>query len=175
MAIIGEDAFHINILDDSSKNLQAIELLNGLNISERVLIRNKYPVQDLLSLMLNCEVEVLPIYQSEQNGVIMRWVQLISGTQVLCYANSVIPFSPDIINDIPTPINPRGFITGIREQKFGIGQLIDAIELKTKRSLKSIYVNEDFISRIYEITSATDGIELNLTINETFPRSIFKL
>lgn len=141
---------------------------------QKMLLANEGPVQSLLGILFNIDVEVEVLEQIEYYGQICRWVRLhgMFGDQniTLCTANSIIPVRS----------NTPGIIVGIREKQWGIGKLVECTGIHTKRQIIHVYVDENIFARSYVIESIGDkprGIEpdprINIMITETFPRSLY--
>jgi len=165
-----------------------LEMLpKNLTNIERLILTNEGTVQTMLSILFGVPISVEIIDQMDigswegtrgsfasiKNSIV-RWSKLVAdcscrtnlGCKVpVCHAQSVI-----------TSDNP-GFITGIREKHMGIGQLISAKEIATRRKIKGIYVDDETFSRIYEIEDVctTPGsFHIKCIITETFQRKLFR-
>ncbi len=140
----------------------------SLSPVERLILANEGTVQTLLSVLFKIPIEVVVLNQIEK-GVIIRWSKLVADyspdcKMTVCLAQSAI--SSD---------NP-GFLTGIREMKMGIGQLISAKSLITRRTIKGFYSDENVFSRIYQIEDVgMTPLEshINCLITEVFPKEPF--
>lgn len=141
-------------------------LPKGLSPLERLILCNYGTVQTLLSVVYCLPVKIKVLSQYEFNEIIVRWTRLYiepSGdpgqpepSTTVCLAESIIP-----IND-----NTVGFITAIREQIMGIGQIIKATSLKTERCIQGMFADELTIARNYSIRG-----DVNVLITESFPRN----
>lgn len=150
------------------------ELLNKIpsdtSSVERVVLANPGTVQTLLSVLFKVPIKVIVLSQTEFEGVIIRWTKLVATYSpdieaTVCLAQSVI--SSD---------NP-GFITGIREKKMGIGQLISAKGLATRRRIVNFYSDESVFSRVYAIEDVgmtEKGNFIRIIITELFPKKAFE-
>lgn len=150
----------------TEKNIE--EILNKIprNITplERVILTSDGTVQTLMSMIFDIPVKVEVVSQMEYFGVIVRWVRLVAHYAdnieiVVCLAESVISVSK----------NESGFMNGIREKNFGIGQLISSLGFRTTRKLLGISSDENNVARTYCITG-----DCNVLITEVFPRDALK-
>lgn len=141
---------------------------------ERLILCNEGTVQTLLSVLFKVPIRVQIISQVEHNTYIIRWSKLIAhyspeNQVTVCLAESII--------DKENAFN--GFLTGIREKNFGIGQLISSIEVETKRDILGFYSDSNIISRTYTINSVPYLREnsydktIFVTITEVFPKEAF--
>lgn len=145
--------------------------LNGL---ERAVVCNDGTVQTMLSAIFYAPVKVNVVSQFEGISSIKRDVELIAihsneHKKTVCRASSIIRKKG----------SPLGFLTGIREGKMGIGQLISSIGLNTKRDIISMDSNDTHFTRCYKIreilTAGESGDGLSITIIETFPRELYAI
>lgn len=136
------------------------------NSIERALLLNEGPVQELLSNIFVTPVYVEVLSQVELNASIIRWTKIMAEDKTVCLATSVIP-----IKD-----NPNGFINGIREQTFGIGQLLDSTNIITYREILGIYVDDNVFSRSYKVRNSlcNDSVRVCMIITELFPKECYK-
>jgi len=167
----------------TEKNIQQlIDILPAhINPLERVILCHDGTVQTLLSVLFGVPVKVEVLSQQELPDIgILRWTKLVavypptsaklpdlhgspSETDMIfpwndvtaCLAESIIPFKN----------NPEGFLTAIREQSMGIGQIIKSTGLKQQRHVFGLYADENVIARNYRISG-----DVELIITETFPR-----
>ena len=156
---------------ESIKNMLK-KIPDELSPVERLILANESTVQTLLSVLFKVpvEVEILKQMDTQSNpSVVLRWSKLIANYSpdckiTVCLAQSVI-----------TSDNP-GFMNGIREKKMGIGQLIAAKELMTRRRILGFYSDENVFSRIYQIEDVRmteSGGHINCLITEVFPKEAF--
>lgn len=149
-------------------NIQQLidKLPKEINPLERVILCHDGTVQTLLSVLFGVPVRVEVLSQQTLDGIgILRWTKLVAvycgdpsipGQEVTaCLAESVIPFKN----------NPEGFLTAIREQNMGIGQILKATGLKQERHVFGLYADENVIARNYHISG-----DVEIIITETFPR-----
>ena len=141
------------------------KLPENLIVIEKLILCNEGTNQTLLSVLFGIPIRVEVISQVEFHGVIIRWVRLVAeyapdNKVTVCLAESAIY----------TELN--GFKNGIREKHFGIGQLISALKLDTKRELLGLYSDENVFSRTYRLS--TENGSLNAIITEVFPKQPFK-
>lgn len=143
-----------------------------LNSLERLILCSQSTVQTMLSVLFMVPIKVEVVSQKEIGSVLVRWARLVAeyapdNIQTVCLAESII----DMENC------PEGFINGIKEKHFGIGQLISALKIRTTRSLLGFYSDDTVFSRTYEIcadkTSAWDK-PLSIIITEVFPKERYK-
>ena len=154
--------------EPTQDNIQQLidKLPASLSPVERMLLCHDGTVQTALSILFRVpvKIEVLSQYSLPEDQVIVRWVRQVAeyspGDQTtVCLAESVIPIKK----------NPPGFITGITEKFFGIGQLIKSLNLTTHREIQGVYGDSDTIARNYLITG-----DCFLLITETFSRHVLK-
>lgn len=159
------------ISTESIKNMLK-KIPDNLSPVERLILANESTVQTLLSVLFKVpvEVEILDQIDTQSNpSVIIRWSKLVASYSpeckiTVCLAQSVI-----------TSDNP-GFMNGIREKMMGIGQLIAAKELVTRRRIRGFYTDENVFSRIYEIEDVSmteSGSHISCLITEVFPKEAF--
>lgn len=143
-----------------------------LSSLERVILCNTGTVQTMLSVLFMVPIKVEVISQKEIGSVLVRWARLVAeyapdNIQTVCLAESII----DMENC------PEGFNNGVCEKKFGIGQLISALKIRTTRNLLGFYSDDSVFSRTYEIisdkTTAWDK-SLSIIITEVFPKERYK-
>jgi len=157
----------------TEKNIQQLidKLPKDINPLERVILCHDGTVQTLLSVLFGVPVKVEVLSQQELPDIgILRWTKLVAvypltdmifpGNEVTaCLAESIIPFKN----------NPEGFLTAIREQSMGIGQILKATGLKQERHVFGLYADENVIARNYHISG-----DVEMIITETFPREAIK-
>ena len=127
---------------------------------EQVILGHFGTVQTLLSLIFGKPVNVKLTGQREENGNIMRQVQLRCGEEVICWANTVISKElnrKDVLRDI---------ITG----SLGLGQIVFLRQIPTRRNLIEVGRDEGAFWRTYVI----EGTRLHLKIHEYFHREPFE-
>lgn len=162
------------VTEENIKKLLA-KIPDSTSSVERLILCNEGTVQTLLSVLFKVPIRVEIISQVEHDHYMIRWTKLIayhsvSNQQVVCLAQSVI--------DKENAFN--GFLTGIREKKLGIGQLISAIEVETKRDILGFYSDSNIMSRTYTINTIPFIREIEedksifVTITEVFPKEAFK-
>jgi hypothetical protein len=160
--------------EPTAENLQKLidKIPYQLNSLERLIMCNEGTVQTLLSVLFMVPIKVEVISQKEIGSVIVRWARLVAeyapnNIQTVCLAESIID----------TNSGYEGFINGIEEKHFGIGQLISALKIRTIRSLLGFYSDDIVFSRTYEIcadkTCAWDK-SLSIIITEVFPKERYK-
>lgn len=158
----------MNIVEEpTEENLK--QLINSipskLSPVERVLLCNYGTNQTLLSVLFEIPIKVKILSQHSFGGdTIIRWAQLAAeyspdNVVTVCLAESVIPRQK----------NPPGFMTAIREQKMGIGQVIQACQLKSERSILGFFANDNIIARNYTLTG-----DIEVLITEIFPRDAIR-
>ena len=136
---------------------------------ERVLAGHTGTVQLLLSLLFNEPVDVVLIGQTEieSRREIHREVslKLLDSKIEACRAVSII----DLNRNAPL------VVAQIREGQLGLGQIAVKYNVPTARTINSIEVTRDKISREYTLESVGLGQEqqLHFTIMEMFPREVF--
>lgn len=146
-----------------------LKLPKGLTTIERVIISNEHTVQTLLSVILNRPVLVDILAQIENDEYIIRWVRLnanVKGNETVCLAESVIRKNSRY----------TGFINGIREKNRGIGQLLAAACIKTRRDILNYYSDDSIFSRTYKIKDISSDVskELDIVITEIFYKHVFE-
>lgn len=142
----------------------------GLGPIERVLAGHTGTVQLLLSLLFNEPVDVVLIGQREieSRHEIQREVSLKlrhRETEV-CRA----------ISSIDLERNSQVVLQYIREGRLGLGQIAVTCNVPIKRTINTIDVTEDQISREYTMEGLEPGrlfIHLHFEITEMFPREMF--
>jgi hypothetical protein len=139
-----------NQLADDLKHL-------GFSPVEKLILSNQGTVQKFLGLLFETDVHVEVVSQHELFKIIFRWVRLhceINGIDTtLCLASSMIPIER----------NTPGMITGIKEQNWGIGQIIDSTGINTRRIIYGIFADETQFARNYlirDIEKTRTGSEL---------------
>ncbi len=155
--------FPEEVTQDNIKKLLD-KLPNNLTPVERMLLCHDGTNQTLLSILFQVpvKVEILSQYELVPYCVIVRWVKLIAeysdiNQATVCLAESVFPMKAN---------NP-GFLTAIREQKLGIGQILSATHIIYERRIFGLYADENVVARNYEIV----GEGVSVVITETFPRN----
>lgn len=173
----------------TEENIQQLidKLPKDINPLERVILCHDGTVQTLLSVLFGVPVRVEVLSQQTLDGIgILRWTKLVavypdrelrmndihgapseppvtvgipSIEITACLAESVIPFKN----------NPEGFLTAIREQVMGIGQILKATGLKQERQVFGLYADENVIARNYRISG-----DVEMIITETFPREAIR-
>ena len=140
--------------------------VDGLDLLQRVLIAHDGTVQKLLAVMCKSDVHVFVEDQQETNGVINRCIHLYvthnGKRRVLCTADSVIPVTK----------NENGFINGIRNMTWGIGQLLESIPLQSKRIIVKSWFNKSGFVRQYKLVGI--NWKLDVTITESFMDDVIK-
>lgn len=140
---------------------------------EKVILANTGTVQTLLSVVFGVPIRVEVIAQTESDSYIVRWVRLVAdygGGELItvALAESIIDKNTDL----------NGFLNGIREKNFGIGQLLSACCIRTERTLLGFYCDKNVFTRTYNIsTYGSDvkvGRQLNITITEVFQKDAFR-
>lgn len=143
---------------------------NKTTVIDRILIANQGTVQTLLSVILNDPVDVKVLSQIETDGFIYRWSELSSRGKTVCFANSIIKVKSDNFEIVP------GILNGIRDKKFGIGQLLSSFnrnDISTHRELVNAGITDFFIWRIYNIKGIhIDKYGIDITITELFLKNI---
>ena len=141
------------------------EIPVGLSQIERILLTNENTVQTLLSVIFNTPIDVIILHQVEvDRNTFIRWSKLVAANKTVCIAQSYIT------------TDNEGFATGIKEQNIGIGQLIAAKCLITRRTIKKMYSDTMVFSRIYQIEDVgmtPNGSHINCLITEVFPKLVF--
>lgn len=159
--------------EPTETNIQQLidKLPKDINPLERVILCHDGTVQTLLSVLFGVPVKVEVLSQQTLPDIgILRWTKLVAvypltdmifpGYEITaCLAESVIPFKN----------NPEGFLTAIREQNLGIGQILKATGLKQERHVFGLYADENVIARNYRISG-----DVEMIITETFPRDAIK-
>ena len=151
--------------EPTQDNIQ--QLLNSLppNLTpvERVLLCHDGTSQTLLSILFQVPVKVKVLSQHEliPYQVIIRWIKLVAeyseeNKVTVCLAESVIPMKA----------NYAGFLTAIKEQQKGIGQILSATCTSYERRIFGLYADENILSRYYQII----GEGVDIVITETFSR-----
>lgn len=142
---------------------------------ERLILYNEGTVQTLLSVLFKVPIRVEIMSQIEHDHYIIRWTKLIAYHSL---ANQVVVCVAESVIDKEKAYN--GFLTGIREKKSGIGQLISSIEVETKRDILGFYSDSSIMSRTYTINSipyireSEEDKTIFVTITEVFPKEVFK-
>lgn len=142
----------------------------NLSPLERLILSNEGTVQTFLSVLFKVPIKVVVLSQNDFDGVIIRWSKLVA-----CYApdNEVTVCLAESV--ISTDIN--GFKNGIREKHFGIGQLISALGIITRRRLAGFYSDDTVFSRNYlieDIGMTPPGNNIRIMITEVFPKEVFR-
>lgn len=156
--------------EPTQENLK--QLLEGLPKDltplERVILCNEGTVQTILSVLLNVPVKVDILSQQIVEGdTVIRWSRLVADG-VLGMSGSAVCLAESII---PKRMNTEGFMTAVKEQKMGIGQILKAQGVIQKRQVIGIYADKNVISRNYILT----GDNLYVMITEVFPRNALLL
>lgn len=162
------------VTEDNIKKLIGMIPDNTSSV-ERIILFNEGTVQTLLSVLFKVPIRVQVCSQIEQDKYIVRWSKLVAYRSpedqvTVCLAQSIID-KENIYH---------GFLTGIREQKLGIGQLIASIEVETKRDVFTCYSDSNLLSRSYTIQSipyireSDKDKSIFVTITEIFPKEVFK-
>lgn len=161
--------------EPTEKNIETLidKIPHQLSSLERIIICNESTVQTLLSVLFLVPIKVEIISQKELDSVIVRWSKLVAeyspdNIQTVCLAESIIDKEHDY----------HGFIDGIREKHFGIGQLISSLKIRTSRNFMGFYCDDIVFSRTYEIVEdkidAEDNEPLSVIITEVFPKERYK-
>jgi len=140
------------------------------NALERAILCNTGTVQTLLSAIFRVPVEVEVIAQLEMNKNIYRWVKLVADFGEINKVTAALAMSI-----IPIELNDKDFLEGIRKKKFGIGQLLVQLKIRTQREILGFYIDEHIFSRVYRIFSNQDSTKkIDILITEVFPRVAFQ-
>ncbi len=132
-----------------------------LSVGERILLSTKGTVQTLLSIIHDTPVHVDVISQLNYDTVLVRWVKLYTDDpdmSTVALAESVIPYEK----------NRPDFIGKMSDRELGIGQVLTALGVQTKRNILGIHVDSHTIARSYKIF----GDQIDILITETFPRRL---
>ncbi len=146
----------------------ALERLKPYSLSsiERVLTGHAGTVQWLLSLLFDEPVDVVLIRQHELDGQIHREVSLkLRYREIeMCRAVSVIDL------DLNAPL----VLHHIREGRLGLGQIAVMYNVPIKRTINTIEVNQELITRQYTMEGDDPGHQiLHYVITESFPRMLY--
>ena len=133
---------------------------NAFQRGEQVILGHFGTVQTLLSLIFGKPVNVKLTGQREENGTIMRQVQLCCGDEVTCWANTVIP----------KELNRKDVLKDIIAGSLGLGQIVFLRQIPNRRNLIEVGRDEVAFWRTYVI----EGPRLHLKIHEYFPREPFE-
>jgi len=136
----------------------------GLSPVERVLLCNYGTNQTLLSVLFEIPIRVTILSQHSFGDTIIRWAQLVAeyspnNVVTVCLAESVIPKQK----------NPRGLLAALGEGKMGIGQILQACQLKTRREILGFFADDNIIARTYTLTG-----DVEILITEIFPREAIR-
>ncbi|MDO9556064.1 MAG: hypothetical protein Q7J82_00565 [Coriobacteriia bacterium] len=137
---------------------------------EKVILCNDGTVQTLLSVLFGVPIKVEVLHQEDLGLYILRQSQLIAeyapdNIIQVCWAESMISKSG----------NPEGFITGIMERGMGIGQLITALGINTRRELKAMSCGRELFTRSYKIYNVGEKQpNIDIMITEIFSRGVYK-
>lgn len=136
----------------------------GLSPVERVLLCNYGTNQTLLSVLFEIPIRVTILSQHSFGDTIIRWAQLVAeyspnNVVTVCLAESVIPKQK----------NPRGLLAALGEGKMGIGQVIQACQLKARREILGFFADDNIIARTYTLTG-----DVEILITEIFPREAIR-
>ena len=132
---------------------------DGLSPLERVIIAHDGTVHTLLSLLTNAPVYLNVLSQTEEHGMISRNINFTVHGTVIMEAWTTI-----LVND-----NPNNFIEAIRRQKAGIGQIINFMDLNSRREMMSMNVTDTTLHRKYHITG-----DCTMMIRKAFDREFLK-
>ena len=139
----------------------------GLNPIERVLAGHTGTVQLLLSLLFDEPVDVVLIGQGDyRSSEIQREVSLkLRHREVeVCRAVSII----DLDRNDPFVLHH------IREGQLGLGQIAVKYNVPIKRTINTIEVTKEQVSREYTMEGFDPGHQfLHFVITEMFPRDAF--
>lgn len=160
----------MNIPEEPTQdNIQQLldSLPPNLTPVERVLLCQDGTNQTLLSILFQTPVKVHVLSQIEliPYQVIIRWIKLVAeysdeNKVTVCLAETVIPMKA----------NSPGFLTAIKEQNMGIGQILKATCTDYERRIFGLYADENIVARNYQITG--EGVDVMIT--ETFSREALK-
>ena len=137
-----------------------LETLKDFDRGEQVILGQFGTLQTLLSLVFGQSITVKLVNQHEEEGAIVRQVQLMAGDNLLCCA----------ISRIPKSRNRDSVIHDISSGQLGLGQIIARHQLSTWYSLTGVGRDRCAFWRAYTI----DGPEIHIQINETFRREPFE-
>lgn len=156
-------------LNDENIKILIDKIPNESSSIEKLILANESTVTTLLSVLFGVPIKVEVISQIEHENYIIRWTKLIADYSpdvkfTVCLAESII----DKDNHYD------GFINGIREKRWGIGQLIASIGLATERTLLGFYSDQNTFSRTYSIESLGSAKPLKMTITEVFPKEAYE-
>ena len=155
--------------EPTQDNIQQLldRLPPNLTPVERVLLCHNGTNQTLLSILFQTLVKIQVLSQLEliPYQVIIRWIKLVAeyseeNKVTVCLAESVIPMKT----------NSPGFLTAIKEQNMGIGQILSSTYTNYERRIFGLYADENIVARNYQIT----GKGVDLVITETFSREALK-
>ena len=175
--------------EPTQDNIQ--QLLNSLppNLTpvERVLLCQDGTNQTLLSILFRTPVKVQVLSQHEliPYQVIIRWIKLVAvypERSVKLPDQHGAPSETDMVfppyevtvclaeSVIPMKANSLGFLTAIKEEQKGIGQILSATCTNYERRIFGLYADENIVARNYQII----GEGVDVVITETFPREALK-
>lgn len=128
--------------------------------TERVILAHDGTVTTLLSTILNELVEVRIVAQAEWNDLILRNVQLITGSGVVADATSIIPVKKNLSEIVEL----------VRERKLGLGQILAKCGSRPKRKIVHIAKDEKKFWRAYNLVG--DGVDI--LVMEEFPTQVYE-
>lgn len=132
---------------------------DGFTRGEQVILANFGTNQTILSIIFGAPANIRLTNQHEQNGEIIRMVEIRANETVVCYATS----------HIPRARNRGDVILDIVAGKLGLGQIVVTHNLPNRRALLDVGRDRASFWRTYTI----EGPEVYLKIHEHFPRKPF--
>lgn len=133
---------------------------NEFQRGEQVILGHFGTVQTLLSLVFGEPANIRLINQREEDGLILRQVELRCGETIVGYA----------VTHIPKARNREDVLSDILTGRLGLGQIVVVHEIPSRRNLVDVGRNKHAFWRTYTI----EGPQLFLEIHEYFPREPFE-
>lgn len=158
------------INEESISNMLSV-IPKNLSPIERIIISNEGTVQTLLSVLFEVPVQVVVLNQTTVPALygkqIVRWSKLVakyspSDEITICLAESIVS------------TDDEGFINGMNEKKMGIGQLIAAKDIPTRRRILGFHSDDCIFARNYvieDVGMTEIGNHLSCLISEVFPKT----
>ena len=140
---------------------QVLELLKtapALTPMERILLGYPGTLMGLLSRYFGREVKVRVVSQRAHGEIIEHVAELHDAETVVCRADSRLYINRDDVR------------AGVWEERLGLGQILQALQMPLSFSLVAVGQDARSLSRTYELHAA--GVHCE--VSEVFPRGLYR-
>jgi hypothetical protein len=138
-----------------------LDLFNegGFTRGEQVILANFGTNQTMLSIIFGVPNRLKLVDHRERDGEMIRIVELYCGDDLVCFANSNIPYDRNL----------KEVMLDIAAGSLGLGQIVVKHNLPNRRALLGVGRDRAGFERTYAI----EGPSIYLKIHEYFPREPF--